>query len=62
MSAMYSHVQTNYYVHENHELVKVFRQRQFQGFDGGSVRIKDAKNFVSSSFKAYRKLHRIAFT
>ena len=28
---------------ENHESVKVFRRRQFRGFESGSVRIKDAK-------------------
>ena len=36
-------MRTNHHVRENRESVKVFRRRQFRGFDGGSVRIKDAK-------------------
>ena len=37
-----------FYVRENHEEVKVFRRRQFRGFDGGSLRIKDAKTLYVS--------------
>ena len=47
------------------ESKECFLARQFWSFYGGSVRIKGAKTLylpVRCSFKAYCKLHRLAFT
>ena len=42
----------------------VFRWHQLQSFDGGLVRNQGGEKFVlvNFSFKAYCKLHRLAFT
>ena len=64
-STMFARIELRCLKIRNLKLKKVLQRHQFRNFDGGTVTENQGHEefvLVSCSFKAYCKLHRLAFT